>query len=148
MNKTDFVSALQEFGDGCNTTIIPAGTDSFELQLRDAPSSRRMFLKMETEPNGKDVAEVLYRCLCGIVTDPNALPHILSKNFGGVMGTEFFFSGREMEGNFCLFLETRAYLDPASEDKDEVTGLMVNFMMSPLFTMEWDFPQGVRNFLW
>jgi hypothetical protein len=148
MNKVDFVSALQHFTNSADMSLVPAGTNSFELRLREDPSSRRVFVKLETGSGSTLVSEILFRCLCGTINNPDALPGILSKNFGGVMGTEFFFSARVIEGKHCLFLETRAYVDPDSDDRDEVTGIIMNLMMSPILTMEWDFPQGVKNLLW
>jgi hypothetical protein len=150
MNKNDFLSALKEFADGCNAELVSKGNDWHELKLRDYATPRMYLLKPNMTPSGNDVSEIHYRILCGEVEvkDPNTLATILRRNYGGVMATEFFFSGTLVGERFYLFLETRLSIDADIEDKEEVFGILGTMWLHPLFTVGWDFPEGVVNYLW
>lgn len=148
MTRPDFLSVLQEFADGSNIELAPAGEKAFELKFRKDPTNRRVFIQPELTANGENVGELLFRCLCGAIEDARALPTILNKNFGGVMGTEFYFSARQIDKFYYLFLETRLRLDADSDDREEIIFLLSSLWMSPLFMNEWNFPPGVENFLW
>jgi hypothetical protein len=148
MNKNDFLNALKEFANDCNAELIPKGNDWYELKPHGDPTSRMYVLKLNLTPNGDNVSEIHYRILCGEVRDPNALPMILRRNYGGVMETEFFFSATLVDGRMYLFLETRLSIDANIDDKEEVFGILGTMWIHPLFIMEWDFPKGVINYLW
>jgi hypothetical protein len=148
MNKSNFIAALKKFGEECNTDVIPVGESSFELKFREVPTNQRHFLRLVMTINDENVSEINYRCMCGAIEDPNALPSILMKNYGGVMDTEFYFSAKAIEDYVYLFLETKLYVDPKLDDKDEVTGMLGTLWLHPLWVRQWDFPKGVENFLW
>src|ERR1043166_5277751 len=128
MNKDDFLSTLKEFADGCNAELVSKGNDWHELKLRDYATPRTYLLKPNMSLDGKDVSEIHYRILCGEVKDPNTLSIILRRNYGGVMATEFFFSGTLVDERLYLFLETRlsvdASIDRQSSFQEEVEALI------------------------
>lgn len=148
MTKSDFMATLQSFAADCKMKLVPAGEDAFELKLYSELTNRRVFVRPCMTVDGSNVGELHYRCLCGAVEDPRAFGEIVKKNFGGVMGTEFYFSGKVIDQFYYLFLETRLAVDPSINGRDDMMAILTNLFMNPLFMMEWEFPQGVNNFLW
>jgi hypothetical protein len=88
-----------------------------------------------------------FTCVADIIADPSAaLPAMLKMNRGGVMGTQFYFSVREIDGLSYVLLETKQWLD-ADADQDDLAFLLGQlYWMNPLFMRGWNYPRGVRMF--
>jgi hypothetical protein len=147
MRTSEFVAALQHIVSDSSFECIPAGDRLFELRMQDFETNLRFFLQFEPAVDPELVAEIHFTCMAGVIVDPAvALPAMLKMNWGGVMGTQYYFSVREISGSSYALLETRQWLD-ADADQDDLAFLLVQLLwMNPLFTRGWNYPQGVRMF--
>jgi hypothetical protein len=145
MTRNEFDSVIRQFASDSGIDVKPSGDAIYELHLTGDESPRRNFIKVETEGSG--VIAIQFSSIVGVVKDSGALRVLLTKNCGGVMGTEFYFAVREVGGVLYAMLETKQVLDPGA-GTDWAMGLLLDLWMCPLSTNEWNFPTGVQNFLW
>ena len=128
MTRDDFAAAVNSFAGMFSVTLVPAGPDGFELRAADVETARRTFVRGHFEQDS--LAAISLRCLCGAIEDRSGLLGILTRNFGGVMGTPFWFSVREMQSRYFLFLETRESVDPAY-DTGEIVDILGSWWVEP-----------------
>lgn len=147
MRTSEFGATLQHIVSDSNFECIPAGDRLFELRMQDFETNLRFFLQFEPAADPNLVSEIHFTCVAGVIVNPSAtLPAMLNMNCGGVMGTQFYFSVREISGSSYALLETRQWLD-ADADRDDLAFLLSQiFWMNPLFLRGWNYPQGVRMF--
>jgi hypothetical protein len=137
------IAVLNRWADDAKVRVSQLGKDFFEIDHEFG--DRRIFLVFKEEISNK-VTTVNYSVIVGEIADKNALLPILSRNRGGVMDSEFFFSTRQLEGHHALFLETTQYNIHLSQEG--LRDLLDAWWVHPFWVREWDFPQGVTNFLW
>ena len=143
MTLGEAIAVLNGWANDFKVRISQLDKDFFEIV--HAEGERRIFVVLKEEITNQ-VTTVNYSAIVGEIMDMNALLSILSRNRGGVMGTEFFFSTKQLEGHHALFLETTQYNIHLSPDG--LRDLLEGWWIHPFWVRQWNFPHGVANFLW
>ena len=144
MKKEECIVALRHWTRDCDVDLVTT-EDRFELRPSEAVGKRRIFIRFESDEDS-GVPAIHYAVLVGCITDSRSLPQILARNRNGVMGTEFYFSAEAEGSQINLYLETKHF--DAELTAEKIEEILSSWWFDPLFTMTWNFPNGVENFLW